>query len=80
MNEVDLAKLLAGKYSKLQVSTEGQDPRELVRDEFRTVYKVWSAFVKFIRSQVVAKERMVDTGYIGHIYNKGEGRCEYLIS
>lgn len=39
-----------------------------MREEFRNVFKVWSAFAKFISSQVTGKQKMVDTTFIGHLH------------
>ena len=36
------------------------------------MYKVWSAFVKFIRSQTAGKQKLVDTTFIGHLYKKDD--------
>lgn len=50
MSELDIAKIVAQKYAR---SSSGEDRLHsiIVKEEFRNVYKVWSAFVKFIRSQ-----------------------------
>lgn len=45
---------------------------QLVREEFRNVYKVWSAFVKFIRSQTAGKQKLVDTTFIGHLHKRDD--------
>jgi hypothetical protein len=36
------------------------------------VYKVWSAFVKFIRAQAAGKSKLVDTTFIGHIFKRDD--------
>jgi hypothetical protein len=56
-----------------------------VKEEFRNVYKVWSAFVKFIRAQTTGKQKMVDTTFIGHLLKKDDesissSNLELLIS
>ena len=58
---------------------------QLVREEFRNVYKVWSAFVKFIRSQTAGKSKLVDTTFIGHLHKRDDepinnSNVELLIS
>ncbi len=44
----------------------------MVKDEFRNVYKVWCAFVKFIRAQAAGKSKLVDTTFIGHLYKRDD--------
>ena len=49
------------------------------------MYKVWSAFVKFIRAQTTGKQKMVDTTFIGHLLKKDDesissSNLELLIS
>lgn len=43
-----------------------------MREEFRNVYRAWSAFVKFIRSQAAGKSKLVDTTFIGHFYKRDD--------
>ena len=42
--------------------------KDLVKDKFRSCYKVWSAFTKMIKKQVAEQTKMVDTKYIGVFY------------
>ena len=53
------------------------DKKELAKENFRKVFKVWQAFVKFLRSQVEVKGKMVNTHYIGH-FVKYEEQILYL--
>jgi hypothetical protein len=50
------------------VRSAAAEDRVQLKDEFRNVYKVWSAFVKFVRSQTQGKSKLVDTMFIGHLY------------
>jgi hypothetical protein len=52
MNELELAKILAHKYSKNNESTNEQDRKNYAKEEFRNICKVWSGFIKYIKNQV----------------------------
>ena len=50
MNELDISKIVAQKYAKNAQTSEEKPYSAIVKEEFRNIYKVWSAFAKFIRS------------------------------
>jgi hypothetical protein len=83
LTELDLAKIVAQKYAKNQ---SGENHSAIVKEEFRNVYKVWSAFVKFLRAQTSqGKQKLVDTTFIGYLYKKDDepvnsANLELLIS
>jgi hypothetical protein len=64
--------MVANKYAKSAAPEDRVNYSALVREEFRNVYRVWSAFVKFIRSQTAGKQKLVDTTFIGHLYKKDD--------
>ena len=72
MSELDVSKIVAQKYAKSAPPEERVNFYALVKEEFRNVYKVWSAFVKFIRSQTAGKQKMVDTTFIGHLHKRDD--------
>lgn len=72
LTEVDIAKIVANKYAKNAPAEDRVNYSQLVREEFRNVYRVWSAFVKFIRSQTAGKQKLVDTTFIGHLHKRDD--------
>lgn len=52
MTEIDIAKVVSQKYAKAATPEDRLQFSSLMKDEFRRVFKVWSAFVKFLRSQI----------------------------
>ena len=85
LNELDVSKIVAQKYAKNAQYSEEKPLPAVVKEEFRNIYKVWSAFAKFIRSQVAGKQKMVDTTFIGHILKSDDeavnnSNLELLIS
>eukprot|EP00347_Sterkiella_histriomuscorum_P003736 403363144 len=78
LNEIDVLKQVVNKHVKSMALNDNSDKKELTRDEFRNCYRVWSGFVKFIKSQVQNKHRMVDTKYIGWFYESEGKTIEYL--
>ncbi len=50
LNELDVSKIVAQKYAKNAQYSEEKPLSAIVKEEFRNIYKVWSAFAKFIRS------------------------------
>lgn len=50
LTELDISKIVALKYAKNAQYTEEKPFSAIVKEEFRNIYKVWSAFAKFIRS------------------------------
>jgi len=53
LNELELAKMLAHKYSKSFDYSDESERKNLSKEEFRNICKVWSGFIKFIKSQVI---------------------------
>jgi hypothetical protein len=85
MSEIDISKIVAQKYAKNALTSEDKPYSTVVKEEFRNVYKVWSAFVKFIKAQTTGKQKMVDTTFIGHLLKKDDesvnnANLELLIS
>lgn len=72
MTELDIAKIVAQKYAKAAPPDERTHFSSLVREEFRSVYKVWSAFVKFLRSQISGRQKIIDTTLIGYLYKSDD--------
>ena len=50
LTELDISKIVALKYAKNAQYSEDKPFSAIVKEEFRNIYKVWSAFAKFIRS------------------------------
>jgi hypothetical protein len=50
LSELDVSKIVAQKYAKSAQTSEDKPYSAIVKEEFRNIYKVWSAFAKFIRS------------------------------
>ncbi len=50
ISELEIAKIVAQKYAKQAQAEASTNYSGHVKEEFRNVYKVWSAFVKFIRA------------------------------
>lgn len=50
LSELDVSKIVAQKYAKNSQYSEDKPYSAIVKEEFRNIYKVWSAFAKFIRS------------------------------
>ena len=72
LSDIDICKMVAHKYAKSASPEDRVKYNTLVREEFRNVYRVWSAFAKFIRSQTAGKKKLVDTTFIGHLYKKDD--------
>jgi hypothetical protein len=72
LTELDISKIVALKYAKNAQYSEDKPFSAIVKEEFRNIYKVWSAFAKFIRSQATGKQKMVDTTFIGHILKRDD--------
>jgi hypothetical protein len=72
ISELDIAKIVAQKYAKQAHADAQTNYSGQVKEEFRNVYKVWSAFVKFIRAQTTGKQKMVDTTFIGHLHKRDD--------
>ncbi|CDW72251.1 UNKNOWN [Stylonychia lemnae] len=79
LSEIDIIKQVVNKAIKSMALSPDQDKKEISKDEFRNTYRIWSGFVKFIRSQIQSKQRLVDTKYIGCFYEK-DGKIVYLVS
>lgn len=85
VSELEIAKIVAQKYAKQAQAEASTNYSGHVKEEFRNVYKVWSAFVKFIRAQTTGKQKMVDTTFIGHLLKRDDepiksSNLELLIS
>lgn len=63
---------MAQKYAKTAQYDDRVNVSQIVKEEFRNVFKVWSAFVKFIRSQTQGKHKMVDTNFFGHLHKSDD--------
>ena len=50
------------------MSTAGSGKR-IMEENVQRINKVWLAFNKFVKNQVVTNGRVVDTGLIGLFYN-----------
>lgn len=72
MTEIDIAKVVAQKYAKAATPEDRLHFSSLMKDEFRRVFKVWSAFVKFLRSQISGRQKIVDTTFIGYLYKSDD--------
>lgn len=79
MTEIDLLKQVVHKHLKTITLSSEEEKKIQTRDQFRSAYRVWSGFVKFIRSQVQLKHRMVDTKLIGWFYQQ-DNSVKYLPS
>lgn len=63
ITELDILKKIALNFCK---SEKEGDLASHLKENFKKAAKIWTAFSKFLKSQVVDKDKMVDTTLIGH--------------
>ena len=61
------------------MSTAGSGKR-IMEENVQRINKVWLAFSKFVKNQVVTNGRVVDTGLIGLFYNDSSRQVSYMPS
>lgn len=61
------------------MSTAGSGKR-IMEENMQRINKVWLAFSKFVKNQVVTNGRVVDTGLIGLFYNDSLRQVSYMPS
>ena len=61
------------------MSTAGSGKR-IMEENVQRISKVWLAFSKFVKNQVVTNGRVVDTGLIGLFYNDSLRQVSYMPS
>ena len=52
----------------------------MMQENASRINKVWLAFVKFVKSQVIVNGRLVDTGLIGLFFNDSNRQVTYMPS
>jgi phosphoglycerate-specific signal transduction histidine kinase len=74
VTEKDLLRQISSNYTKNQLLRENEskldsekaaDAKSIMTSNLAKVIRVWSAFTKFIKSQVLDKNKNVDTQSIG---------------
>ena len=61
------------------MSTAGSGKR-IMEENVQRINKIWFAFTKFVKNQVVTNGRVVDTGLIGLFFNDSQRQTQYMPS
>jgi hypothetical protein len=76
VTERDIIRQLASNLTKLTVTQQVKnnekkiDSKLIMKENIGKVHKVWQAFCKFVRGQVVTSGRAVDTQLFGLIFKE----------
>ena len=69
-----------GETEQKLKSTNAGEGKKLMADNVQRINKVWQAFIKFVKNQVVVNGRVVDTTLIGLFFNDSNRQISFMPS